>query len=110
MVPLASLLLENRSFRVSSRTVADVTFPEVVSFPIRSRVQIAFDDSTIPALHVADEKETWGVIVEEGAGAEDLLKFDCICKENAQQFQRTNAVEIMMAIDPGTIPEDGDSP
>ena len=51
-----------------------------------------------------------GVIVEEGAGAEDLLKFDCICKENAQQFRRTNAVEIMMAIDPGTIPEDGDSP
>ena len=69
----------------------------------------AFEDSTLLALHVADEMETWGMIAEERMEDEDLLKFDGIFKENAPQFRRTNTVEIMMAIDPDTAREEGES-
>ena len=83
-------------FRVSIRTVTDVTFPGVVSFPFRKRLTLigAFEDSTLPALHVIDEKETWGVVAEEGIEEEELLKFDGVCNENAPQFRRTKTVEI----------------
>ena len=78
VVPLASLLSENRASRVSIRTVADVIFPEVVSFPLRQRLTLngAFEDTTFPAPHVTDEKEEWGVIVEAGTEEEDLLQFN----------------------------------
>ena len=69
----------------------------------------AFEDSTLLALHVADEMETWGMIAEERMEDEDLLKFDGIFKENAQQFRRTKTVEIMMAIDPDTVPKEAES-
>ena len=59
VVPLAPLLSENRATRLSIRTVADVIFPEVVSFPHRQRLTLngAFEDTTLPAPHVTDEKE-----------------------------------------------------
>ena len=84
MVPLTSLLSENSAFRISIRIVADVTFPEVVSFPFQQRLTLngAFEDSTLPALHVIDEKEEWGVIVDTGVEDEDLLQFKEICNEN----------------------------
>ena len=108
MAPLAFLLSENRAFRVSIRTVADVIFPEVVSFPLRQRLTLhgAFEDTILPAPHVTDEKENWGVIVDAGTEEEDLLQFDGICKENAPRFRRTKTVEIMLAIDPDTAPEE----
>ena len=65
-------------------TVADVIFPEVVSFPLRQRLALngTFEDSILPAPNVSDEKEDWGVIVDAGAEEEDLLQFDGICNEN----------------------------
>ena len=111
MVPLAFLLSENRASRVSIRTVADVIFPEVVSFPLRQRLTLngAFEDTILPAPHVTDEKEDWGVIVDAGTEEEDLLQFDGICNENAPRFRRTKTVEIMLAIDPDTAPEEVES-
>ena len=78
---------------------------------LRQRLTLngAFEGSALPAPHVIDENETWGVIAEEGAEEEDLLKFDGICNENAPQFRGTKTIEIMMAIDPDTAPEEFDS-
>ena len=111
VVPLASLLSENRASRVSIRTVADVIFPEVISFPLRQRLTSngAFADTILPASHVTDEKEEWGVMVEAGTEEEDLLQFDGICNENTPRFQRTKTVEIMLAIDPDTAPDEAES-
>ena len=111
VVPLAFLLSENRAFRVSIRTVADVIFPEVISFPLRQRLTLngAFEDTILLAPHVTDEKEEWGVMVEAGTEEEDLLQFDGICNENAQRFQRTKTVEIMLAIHPDTAPDEAES-
>ena len=108
MVPLASLLSDNRASRVSIRTVADVIFPEVVSFPLRQRLTLngAFEDTILHAPHVIDGQEDRGVIVDAGTEEEDLLQFDGICNENAPRFRRTNTVEIMLAIDPDTAPEE----
>ena len=51
VVLLASLLSENRASRVSITTVADIIFPEVVSFPLRQRLTLncAFEDTIRPA-------------------------------------------------------------
>ena len=111
VVPLASLLSENRASRVSIRTVTDVTFPEVVSFPFRQRLTLngAYEDATLPAPHVTDEQETWGVIAENDIEEEDIRLYDGICNENAPQFRRGKTVEIMLAIDPDVIPEEAES-
>ena len=111
VVSVASLLSENRASRVSIRIAADLTCPEVVSFPFQQRLTLngAFADSTLPAAHVIDEKEEWGVIVDAGVEEEDLLQFDGICNENAPQFQRTKTVKIMMSIDPDTAPDEAES-
>ena len=68
-----------------------MTFPEVVSFPLRQRLALnfAFEDSTIPAPHVTDEEDPWGVIAEEGAEEEEDLFNFCICNENAPQCRKT---------------------
>ena len=108
-VPVASLLSENRASRVSIRSVADVRFTEVVSFLLQQRFTLhaAFDDTTLPAPMVTDSTEKWEVIVEERA--DDLFKYDGMCKENIMCFQKTTVVELMMAIDPGTAPDDPDT-
>ena len=92
VVPLAFLLSEIRASRVSIRTVADVIFPEVVSFPLRQRLTLngAFEDTTIPALHVTDEKDDWGVIADAGTEDEDLVQFNGICNENAKISKNRN--------------------
>ena len=59
---------------------------------------------TLPAPHVIDEKEEWGGIVDAGVENQDLLQFEGICNENSQQFQRSKTVEIMLAINPDTVP------
>ena len=66
VVSLAFLLPDNRASRVSIRTVADVIFPEVVSFPLRQRLTLngAFEDTTLPAPHVIDAREDCGVLVD----------------------------------------------
>ena len=104
VVPLASLLSEDRASRVSIQTVADVIFPEVCSFPLQQRLTLhgAYEDTTLPGPMVTDEAEQWAVIEEEGA--EDLLKYDGSCHENAPKFRKTKVIEIMMAIDPAIGP------
>ena len=111
MVPLASLLSENRASRVSFRTLADVAFPECVLFPFQRRLTLncAFEDSTLPALHDTNEKELWAVIVDSGFDDEGLVQFEGICNENSPQFQTIQTVEIMMAIDPDTSPHEAES-
>ena len=106
VVPLASLLSENRASRVSITIVADVAFPEVVSFPCQQRLTLngAFEDSTLPAPRPNDEKGEWGVIIDTGVEDEDLLQFKGICSENSPQVQRMKMIKIMMAIDPDTAP------
>ena len=44
-------------------------------------------------------------VVEDG----DLLQFEGICNENSPQLLIINTVEIMMAIDPDTVPYDVES-
>ena len=44
-----------------------------------------------------------------GVEEEDVLQFDGVCNESALQFQRTQTIEIMMAIDPDTAPEEAES-
>ena len=111
VVPLASLLSENRASRVSFRTLADVAFPEGVLFPFQRRLTLncAFEDSTLPALHDTNEKELWAVIVDSGFDDEGLVQFEGICNENSPQFQTIKTVEIMMAIDPDTSPHEAES-
>ena len=88
-----------------------MTFLEVVSFSFQQRLtlNLAFEDSTLPALHVIDEKEDWGVIVDTGVEDEDLLQLEGICHEKSQQFRIIKTVEIMMAIDPDTAPYEAES-
>ena len=56
------------------RTVADVTFLEIVTFRLKQRLtfQGAFDDYTLPAPAFSDDKE---VIVEE-VGEDDVHEGD----------------------------------
>ena len=49
------------------------------------------------------------MIVDAGVEEEGLLQSEGICNENAPQFQRTKTVEIMMAIDPDTAPDEAES-
>ena len=61
-----------------------MTFPEVVSFPFQQCLTLngAFEDSTLPAPHVINDKEKWGVIVDTGVEDAYLLHFEGICNEN----------------------------
>ena len=51
VVPLAFLLAEGRASRFSIRTVVDIVFLEVVSFPSQQRPMLhgAYEDTTLPA-------------------------------------------------------------
>ena len=91
--------------------MAGVTFPEVISFPFRQRLTLngAFEDPTLPAPHVIDEKDDWGVIVDTGVEDGDLLQFEGICNQNSPQFRRTTTVEIILVIDPDTAPYEAES-
>ena len=53
---------------------------------------------------VTDSAEKLEITAEEGA--DDLFVYDGTCKENAPRFRKTKVVEIMMAIDPDTGPDD----
>ena len=53
---------------------------------------------------VTDSAEKLEVIVEEGA--DGLLVYDGMRKENARHFRKTHGFEMMMAIDPDTGPDD----
>ena len=79
-------------------------------FSFRQRITLngAFEDCTLPAPHVSDEKEEWALIFA-GVEEEHFLQFNCVCNENAPQFERTKTVEIMMAIDPGTASDEFES-
>ena len=85
-------------------------FPEVVPFPNTQRLTLngAFEDYTLPAPYVTDEKER-GVIADTGVEDEDLLPFEGICNENSPQFRRTTTVEAMMAIDPDNASHEAES-
>ena len=69
VVPLTSLLAEDRASRVSIRTVTNVIFPEVVSLPFHQRLILhgPYEDTTLLAPWTIDEAEDWAVIAEEGA-------------------------------------------
>ena len=69
----------------------------------------AYEDATLPAPHVTDEQETWGVIAEHDIEEEDMRLYDGFCNENAPQFRRGNTVEIMLALDPDVVPEEVES-
>ena len=86
---------------MSIRTVHDVIFPEVVSFPLRQRLNLqgAFEDLTLPSPHFSDDTEQWSVVTDE-VGSADVLEYDGLLQENAPRFERTRIVETMMAIEP----------
>ena len=110
VVSLSSILSEARAARLSIWTVADVTFPEVVSFPFKQRVMLhgAFEDAALPAPHVSNDTKKLEVVAEEGADV--LLEYDGLLNENARRFKKTRTIEIIMAIDPDTAPEEVESP
>ena len=66
VVTLLPILSEGRSSRVSIRTVADVTFPEVVSLLLKQPLTLhgAFNDGTLPAPYVSDTTEKWEGMAE----------------------------------------------
>ena len=96
---------------MSIRTVADVIFPEVVSFPFQQRLTLnaAFEGTTLPAPLITDETKKWGVIAKDDVDEDDLLNFDGVWNENAPKFQRTKTVEIMLALDPHNAPNEDES-
>ena len=49
------------------------------------------------------------MIVDAGVEEEDLPQFEGICNENVPQFQKTKTIEIMMAVDPDTAPDEAES-
>ena len=102
VVPLASLLSEDRASQLPIRTVVHVIFTEVVFFPLQQRIMLhgTYENTTLLAPMTTDETEKWAVIKE--GGAEHLLKYEGACNANAQKFRKMKAVEVMMAIDPGT--------
>ena len=89
IVLLASILSSYRASRVSIRTVHDVIFPEVVSFPLRQRLNLqgAFEDLTLPSPHFSDDTEQWSIVTDE-VGSADVLEYDGLLQENAFVFRR----------------------
>lgn len=77
IVSLAAMLSDSRSTRASVRRVADVTFPETVSFPITQRLIFcsAFADLALPAPHVSDDTESFTIMTGEDQ-IDDLLQYD----------------------------------
>ena len=106
VVPLASLLSEDRASRVSIRTVVDIVFPEVFSFPVQQRFMfhVAYGDTTLPAPMATDESEEWAVI--QGGGAGDLLNYEGMCNEYAPKFRKMKVIKIVMVIHPDTRQDD----
>ena len=106
IVPLAAMLSESRATRVSVRRVHDVVFPEVVSFPLRQRLNYfgAFEDVTLPSPHVSDESEVFNVVSGED-GVDDALEYDGLVRENRPSFRRTRVTEVACAFEPDTTPE-----
>ena len=102
VVSVASILSEGRASRVSIRIVADVTFPEIVTFPLKQRLTLngALEDMILLAPQVSDDIKCWDVVTEE-AGSDDILEYDGLKNENASRFRKTKikAVELMMALD-----------
>ena len=101
IVPLASMLSESRATRVSVRRVHDVVFPEVVSFPLRQRLNYfgAFEDVTLPSPHTSDESELFSVVAGEGR-IDDVLEYDGLVRENRASFKRTRVTEVACMIEP----------
>ena len=66
---------------MSIRTVHDVIFPEVESFPLRQRLNLqgAFEDLTFPSPHISDDTEQWSVVTDE-VGSADVLEYDGLLK------------------------------
>ena len=58
------MLSESRATRGFVRRVHDLTFPAVVSFPMRQCLSYfgAFEDITLPSPHTSDESETFSVV------------------------------------------------
>ena len=78
MVPLPSLLSENLASRVSTRTLANVIFPEIGWFPCQQRLKLnrAFEDTTLPARFVTDENKSCEVIAEDDVDEDNLFKLN----------------------------------
>ena len=100
------MLCESRATRVSVRRVHDIVFPEVVSFPLRQRLNFlgAFEDVTLPSPHVYDESELFSVIAGEG-GIDDVIEYDGLVRDNRPSFRRTKVTELACAIEPDATPD-----
>ena len=107
IVPLAATLCDSRSTRASVRRVADVTFPETVSFPMKQRLNFfgAFEDLALPAPRVSDDTESFTITTGEDQ-ISDSLQYDGLVKENAPLFGRAAATEVMMVLDPAPDHDD----
>ena len=101
VIPLAAMLCEHRASRVSVRRVADVIFPQTVSFPMKQRLNFhgAFEDVSLPSPHITDDGENFDVVVGEH-DVDDILQYDGIVKENSPIFKRTGIAQIMCVLDP----------
>ena len=95
------MLNESGATRVSVRRVHDVIFPEIVSFPMKQRLNSdgAFEDMTLAGPHVSDTSEAFDLVAGE-TDVDDVLHYDSLVKENAQSFRRTAVTEVMCALDP----------
>ena len=94
VVPLASILSEGQASRVSIKIVADVTFPEVVSFSLKQQLTLigAYEDMILPAPHVSNDSEKLDVVTEE-AGSADVLEYNIIVNENGSDSRRAKPLE-----------------
>ena len=57
----------------------------------------------MPSPHVSDECEIFSVIA--GEGADDILDYDGLVRENRPSFRRTKVTELACAIEPDTTPD-----
>ena len=58
-----------------------------------------FEDHTLPAPHISDESETFG-LVTDAPGADEAQQYDGMVKETAFAFRRTEVTEVMYILDP----------
>ena len=98
IVPLAAIMSDGSSSRVSIRTVADLVFPEIVSFPLRQRLTLQgsfVQDANLPEPFVSDDAEGWEPITGE-AGDADIDEYDGMLEENAPRYRKLPVAELMM--------------
>lgn len=116
MVKLSKLLGDSRPSRATIRRSSEITFPEVISFPLRQRLNLGgvIEDANAPSPAVADEAagevEGWNIIESDVSGPESPEHVEGFMQENKPLYKITCSLDEMLAIDPLTSHPEIDDP